>query len=65
MTKFIHLALATYEHRIATDDKEAMVAVYKGHMHSDEMRSLNIGDHGDVPARMHGRRRVAGVKRKR
>lgn len=65
MTKFIDLALATYEHRIAADDKEAMVVVYKGHMQSVEMRSLNIGDHGDVPARMHGRRRVAGVKRKR
>lgn len=65
MTKFIDMALATYEHRIAADNKEAMVAVHKGLMQSDEMRSLNIGDHGDVPARMHGRRRVAGVKRKR
>lgn len=65
MTKFTNMALATYDHRIATDDRKAMVAVYKGLMQSDTMHSLKLGGHGDLPAKVHRERGVAGVKWRR
>nr|OQO20457.1 hypothetical protein B0A51_11796 [Rachicladosporium sp. CCFEE 5018] len=60
-TKFVYLAMSTWENRIKHDDRDAMYEDWKDMMQNEELASLNLGDVADLPSRVS---RLAGKGRK-
>ena len=63
-TRFLHLAMATYRHRIlkdSKDDNDKVFEIYKNHMSGRAIANMGLGDTGDVPT--HSRSSTAAANR--
>ncbi|KAM0707552.1 hypothetical protein Q7P35_004197 [Cladosporium inversicolor] len=63
-SRFLHLAMATYMHRIikeSKDDDEKVFEIYKNHMSGRAISNMGLDDTGDVPT--HSRSSAAAANR--
>lgn len=63
-SRFLHLAMATYRHRIlqeSKDDDDKVFEIYKNHMSGRAISNMGLGDTGDIPT--HSRSSTAAANR--